>query len=287
MGAAEGGELRLFAPDDARRHGPTPGAADYLLGKMFDRRHRDSERARAARPKEGERGTERLHQAADLRAPTPGQHDEARRRIIEAAPLAWSWAKHGQAFDQRMAHIGAGRAPEAPMCLGLEGLQRQDVIDVGAHLPGAARPPGPHARTDIIEDRNVGQPAPDASGNGVGEIRAVDDHDRIRAGGHDGVHRAIDALHDRRQLRHHGGDAHDGDVGEREQAAKALRFHGVTAHALEPDRSGAGLQGSHELRAQLIARFLAGDEKELERCARHGRVPADGGRRSTPTRNSP
>ena len=60
-------------------------------------------------------------------------------------------------------------------------------IDIGAHGVGAPRPPGPYRRRDIIDDRDRRRAGAHAARDAVGEIRAVDDDQRIRARGDDGV----------------------------------------------------------------------------------------------------
>ena len=81
------------------------------------------------------------------------------------------------------------------------------------------------------------------------------------------LHRRGDAAQDRRQAADHGRDPHDGDVVERKQALHALSRHRVTAHAAESEaiRAETRLQAAHELGAELVARFLAGHDPDLER----------------------
>jgi hypothetical protein len=47
----------------------------------------------------------------------------------------------GETLNQRMAHIGAGRAAEFGVGCRLERQQRQHMVDIGAHGPRPAGPP--------------------------------------------------------------------------------------------------------------------------------------------------
>ena len=174
----------------------------------------------------------------------------------------------------------------------LERLEGEHVVDIGAHLARPPRPPRPHARADVIDDRQRRQPAADALGDGVREFGAVDDDDRVRAALHDGVDRAIDPPHDRGQARDDGAETHDGDVAEGKQAAQSLRRHGVAADPLERDRPIAqrGPEGGHELGAELIAGFLAGDQPDRQGPATgsaHAASDEASSPAAVPTRNIP
>ncbi len=57
-----------------------------------------------------------------------------------------------KALDQGVADIGAVGTAEPLMRLGLERQQREDMIDISAHFPGASGPPGPDRRRDIVND---------------------------------------------------------------------------------------------------------------------------------------
>ena len=66
-------------------------------------------------------------------------------------------AQFAETLDQRMADIKAARAAEPPVGLRLERQQRQHAIDIGAHRFGAAGPPRPDARADVVDDRQFRQ----------------------------------------------------------------------------------------------------------------------------------
>jgi hypothetical protein len=179
---------------------------------MGDRREDRPEGARASRRQHAERFAEGLHQPADLGPATPRKDKEIDRTLIETRALSGLRPQLVEALDQRVTDIGAGWSSEAPVRLWLERFEGEHVIHIGAHLAGAARAPCPDARADVIDDRQRRQLAPDAPRDRMGELGTVDDDDRIRPARDDGVDRAIDPPHDRGQARHHGADAHDGDI---------------------------------------------------------------------------
>ena len=159
------------APRSRRRDGRRPGTAT-------------SNGRSAALAQQPERRAERLHQPGDLASGGCRAGRGARR----ARPARAGGARPapGAARSSRsisgMADIGAGRAAEAPVRLRLERQQRQHVVDIGAHLARPPGPPGPDARADVVDDREV-RPAPaHARGDRVGEIRAVDDDEHVRLG---------------------------------------------------------------------------------------------------------
>ena len=134
-----------------------------------------------------------------------------------------------------MADIDAARSAEPRVRFRLERQQRQHAIDIGAHRPRPARPPGPDRRADVIDHRQVRQRAADAARDAVGEVRAVDDDERVGARCDDRRRGAADAVDERRQAPEHRQQPHHRDVGEREQALQSLGGHRIAADAEEID----------------------------------------------------
>ena len=220
---------------------------------MGQRRQNDRERPdRLAQ--DLERAAKVGHQPADLRAARPRQHNDQRRKRPPAARLIRVRPQFAEALDQRMADIDAARPLQPPIGLGLERQQRQHAIDIGPHRPGAPGPPGPDARTDVVDDRQIRQGGADAAGYAVGEVRAVDDDERVRPRGDDRPCRLADAREKLRQPGQHRQDAHDRDVADRKEAREPLSLHRLTANAGEYDLACMRLlKRAHELVAELVA----------------------------------
>ena len=143
-------------------------------------------------------------------------HEKLQGVIGSRPPLPGGRPDLGQALDEWMAHIGGRRAAETVMGGRLEGEQSQKVIHIGPHLRRAAGPPGPNRRADIIDDGNLRRALPDGFGDPVGEIRTVDDDEHVGLCRNNRIGREADALQNRRQPRDDRGDAHHGNLFERE-----------------------------------------------------------------------
>jgi hypothetical protein len=93
----------------------------------------------------------------------------------------------------------------------------------------------------------------------VGEVRAVDDDQHVGLCRHHSICRHPDAFENGGQPRDHGGKAHDGDLLQGEERVQAFLCHGMPADAAEAQALGPQphLQGTHQLGAELVARFLA------------------------------
>ncbi len=115
-----------------------------------------------------------------------------------------------------MTDVGALGATEALVRRRLEGQQSKHMIDVGAHAPGAAGPPCPNARTDVIDDGYRGAALADALGDRVGELGAIDDDDGIGLETDRRIDRVVDAADDTRQTRQDRQRPHHRHLGERE-----------------------------------------------------------------------
>ena len=81
-----------------------------------------------------------------------------------------------------------------------------------------------------------GLPVPaHAAGDAMGEVRAVDDDERVRPPVDDRLRSLTDSREKLRQPRQHRQDAHNRDVADRKQALEALSFHRLAADAQEGD----------------------------------------------------
>ena len=162
---------------------------------------------------------ERGHEARHLGWAAAGKDEEHGQAGPQAEPRAKLSASsasiQARPLDERMADIGAGRAAEPLVRLGLERQKREEMIDIGPHFARAARPPGPDAGADVIDDGDLWAALADALGDGVRELGAVDDHDSIRVEGERRIHGSIDAAHELGQPREDCGRPHDSDIGER------------------------------------------------------------------------
>ncbi len=92
----------------------------------------------------------------DLAAPAARQHQKNGRSLISPLKLARAGPQRIDLFDQGMPDISAGRTAKSAIRLGFKRQQRQHVIHVRAHGPGPSRPPCPHGRRDVIDDRHGG-----------------------------------------------------------------------------------------------------------------------------------
>ena len=96
----------------------------------------------------------------------------------------------------------------------------------------------------------------------MGEVGAVDDHQRVGLCGHYGRRSRPDAREERGQPGQHRKNAHDRDVGDRKQALDAFGLHRFAADAGESDVARPRLtERPHQLEAELIARVLAGETR--------------------------
>ena len=156
----EGAELVFLALDEQAAASATPAGAarsvparDPTTGMTTSKRGRSAASCATASPNGP-------HQPLDLRAAAARQHDQQRRVGREPQALASgavsSVGDPGQRSIERMADVAAGRPAQALVRGGLEGQQRQHMIDVGAHPARAARPPRPHAGRDVVDDGHVG-----------------------------------------------------------------------------------------------------------------------------------
>ncbi len=107
----------------------------------------------------------------------------------------------------------------------------EHVIDIGKHAVGAIFFPGPDARTNIIDDRQIRQRRADTFCHAMSEIRAVDDEQNVRLRGDDLGRCLADQAKQLRQPAQHLGDAHDRQFGKIEQGSQALGLQTLPADA--------------------------------------------------------
>ena len=179
-----------------------------------------------------------------------GEPDRQRTGVLRPDPV--------QPFQDRVTGIGARRSAKARVGFRLERQQRQKMIDIGRHFPGAARTPGPNRRRYIINNRNIRPLAAKPLGDLMGEIGAVDNQQHMRVEGPRRSHRLIDAAHNQRQTLDYFAKAHDGDFGHREHRGQSLRQHVLAADAAQDQTVSQPLtQHRQQLAAQPVARVLA------------------------------
>ncbi len=256
-------------------------ALDQPAHRRHDRDHHLEIAAALDQP--GQRLAERPHELGHLGGATARQNEEQGQGGVEAEALGQrrriEGGDPGMALDQRMADEAARRAAEAVMGVGLERPQRQHVVDVVAHLGRAARTPGPDAGRHVVDDRD-GQPAaPDAPGDRVGELRAVDDDDGIGLGRQGRLGRGGDASQDERQAGEDSPRSHHRHVLQGELRDEPLGRHGRPADAQIADATPAvGVEGGHQLGAQGVPGVLAGDNEQAQVAPLRGnRALAHGG----------
>ena len=181
-----------------------------------------------------------------------------------------------------MADIGRRRPTEAPVRLRLEGQEGQEVVDIGAHLRRAARPPGPDGRADIVDDRRCcgarcahapWRPRWVKSGLSM-MIERVGPRRRRRRRRCSGCgcrivgSRAMTAVKPITAISF-----------EREEAASGLPPPS-RAPPTPPKRTRSAprrvLQRAHQLGAELVARFLAGDDPDRSGSAQPAAAPSTG-----------
>ena len=221
------------------RDGP---ALQPLLDQGADACHRrqDHLEGTSLRLKPAQGLAEGRHQPLHLARPAAGQDHEHGAVLGDAESPAQSLgieAMHPiELLDQRMADIAALWPAKAPMRLGLEGQNGEDMIDIAAHLACPARPPRPDARRDVVDDGDMRRPFAHALCHLMGEFGAVEDHERVGTLRDHGVDRLPDAPPNIRQAGQHVDEAHDGNFREREERRAALLGHQFAADALNLER---------------------------------------------------
>ena len=176
-----------------------------------------------------------------------------------------------------MADIDARRTAE-PLVRGrLERQDGQHAIDIVAHGARPPGPPGPDRRRNIIEDGDRRRAGAHAPRDPVGEIRAIDDDQRVRARGDDGVGSLANAPQNHRQ---------PAGMALKPMMARSSIGNGLTIPAAAMARPpmpasfsalpAAGNERANERGAKRVAGFFGGDEIDRQRsrprCAVHRRA---------------
>ena len=133
----------------------------------------------------------------------------------------------------------------------------------------AARPT-PRAR----RNRRSGSRArrPNAPRHPMGEIRAVDDDQRVGRSRNHQIRGVANAPQDERQPPRDRGKSDDRELVDGKRAGEPLRRHGAAADPGEAHRRRCAPEGPHQRRAELITGFLARDQNDRQVFARPGRI---------------
>lgn len=264
--AAEGGALLGLAHDDGRLHRPIGHPCfDSGFEMRCRRQHRFERDALGLQPGQGL--AEHRHMPPDLAAPAAGQYQQPWRRGLAARLLLRGGTQARKLLDQGMADIGAGRTIEPAECVGLERQQAEDMIDIATHRPCPARPPRPHGRRHVVDDRDRAIARANPLRHALGEIGTVDDDEHVRLRRDDRIHRAADQAQDLGQLLQHGGETDDRQLLDRKQRDETLADHAAAADAGKRDAIPETLaQHLHQAGAETVPRLLGRDQTD----------PADG-----------
>src|SRR5208282_1043329 len=115
------------------------------------------------------------------------------------------------------------------------------MVDIGAHLPGAAGTPSPDARADIIYDRDIRAALAHPFSDRMGEFWAVDDDEQVWIEGKRRVHGAVHAPDELWKPRKDGGGSHDRHVRKWKNRANTRSLHILAADPREFERFAARL----------------------------------------------
>ena len=262
---AKGGPFLRRIDHDPRRDCPAGNAGAHLRREMGHGRQHKLHRARA-RGNLLDRGAECSEQMPDFAAPASGQDEHDGRIRAAALCLLGIGAQFGDVLDHRMADIEARRAAELDVDRRLERQDGEHLIDISAHGAGAAGPPRPDRGRDVIEDRDFGREPAHAAGDPVGEIGAVDDHQRVRARGDHGGGGLANPAKNHRQPARDCRNAHDRKLVDGEWTDDASRRHGASADPVERQCAAVPrFERTNQRRAERIAGFFGGDDINRER----------------------
>ena len=225
-----------------------------------------------------QRLAERFDEPADFalaRAGKQQQRPDCVARWDRPLSLRGSRCEDAGLVRQPVADEGAGRTVEALELGRLERQQAKHVIDMRTHRLCAAGAPCPHARADIVDDRDRGRCRAHLARDAQAELRAVDGDQAIRPGGDDGARRLADPPDQARQVADDRADTHQGDLGRIEQALKPLPLQMTSADADDLDRPPAHrTQRADQVGAEQVAGFLAGDDGDAQRLCAVAHAPS-------------
>ena len=145
----------------------------------------------------------------------------------------------------------------------LKGQDRQHMVDDLGHLFRPPRPPCPDRGRDIMDGAQAGVQRPRLTRHAQAEIGAVDGDQRIGPFVGNGLRGLGDAGLQGAVLRQDFPDAHQRQLIHGKAAGQALCLHGKAANAHEFDIGRQLPEARHQRRAQIVARRLTRDQKEL------------------------
>ncbi|MGD0865752.1 MAG: hypothetical protein ABSA49_09365 [Rhizomicrobium sp.] len=150
-----------------------------------------------------------------------------------------------------------------------ERKQRQHEIEIAAHLARAILARCPDLRRHIIDRPDRGIAPLQSSCDAMGEIRAVDQDDRVGPRRQRKIGCLAHAAEYFRNPRHHLAQPHHRSIVEREKTPETLRRHGRAADAYDSKPvTRKSLQTRHQLGAELVTGRLAADEHQSQRWKR-------------------
>src|SRR5215475_5478961 len=107
------------------------------------------------------------------------------------------------------------------------------MVNIGAHFPRAARPPGPNARADIIGDRDIRAALTDPFRDWVREFRTVDNYENIGIEGERSFDGFVNASDERWETGDDSRRPHHCDIRKREDGGEASSLHMLAANSSE------------------------------------------------------
>ena len=192
-----------------------------------------------------------LRQAAKLMADpaSPAARPIARAIKSERMNMAGSWA--GRSSQQEM---GPGQVQFMHPREQASAYFRSSGRNAGRRSSiRPSRPRCPDLGRDVFDDLHRLVARPDAAGDAMVEIAAVDQDDDIRPGAQGEFRDLVHAAKEDAELGHHFANAHHGDLGDVEEADQPFGAHRRAADADQPDSRPQRAQFRHQRRAQRVA----------------------------------
>ena len=169
-----------------------------------------------------------------------------------------------EALYDRMANKSC-RKPVPFKIRRLEWQQSKDMIQKLRHFFGTARTPCPDAWRDVMNAGNGPAACFYFFDHAETKIRRVYRNHGIRLCFQDFRRRLPDARQNMKQPRQHFGNAHNGKIFHREQAAQAGFCHTATADAGKLHIRMLHFKSAHQRSPQKIPGRLSGDQKYAQR----------------------
>src|SRR5690606_19655028 len=192
-------------------------------------------------------------------------------RQVPGSSLPRGSLQHPWVAGEPVPDIDARRAAEPFQFRRLEGQQAQNPVHIRPHRRRPARPPGPHAGTDIVDDRNGRIGCADLARDAEREVGAVYCDKTVGLLPYDGIGGLADTPHQPRQVAQYRAQAHKGNLARIEDRGEAKGAKMAAADAAQPDlAAGKRPKRLDHVRAQQVARFFPRDDCELQRAIRQG-----------------